>query len=64
MPTLEDEGVGPFLYALLTIAPTAMGFFTPMIWGALWDRNVKWVLYCAPLGELIGACLIAAGLRV
>ena len=62
-PALRDQGVGPIIFALINIAPTAMGFITPLLWGKLWDRRVELVLVGAPLGELVGAALIAFGLH-
>ena len=63
-PTLEAVGVSPIMYALLTIAPTAMSFFTPLLWGALSDSKPIIILILAPLGELLGAMLLAAGLHL
>ena len=63
-PTLEAVGVGPIAYACLTIAPTAMSFFTPLLWGALHGYNPAAVLICAPAGELSGALLLAGGLHL
>ena len=61
-PALEALGLGPFAYSLLTVAPVALGLATPVLWGFVWDRWSRWVLIGAPLGELIGALLVAAGL--
>lgn len=63
-PTLEAVGVTPVMYALLTIAPTAMSFFTPLLWGALSDYKPSIIPILAPLGELSGAILITAGLHL
>ena len=63
-PALEALGVGPLLYALITVAPTAMSFLTPMFWGSLWDRNANAALIGAPFGELLGTSLIALGLHL
>ena len=61
-PALEALGFGPVTYALLTIAPTALGLVSPFVWGAMWDRHARSVLIMAPLGELTGASLIVLGL--
>ena len=47
-PTLEAVGVSPVMYALLTIAPTAMSFFTPLLWGALSDYKPSIIPILAP----------------
>lgn len=61
---LESVGIGPIGYAMLTTAPVALSFITPMIWGALWDRHPSFALVGAPVGELTSALLVALGLHV
>ena len=63
-PALEQLGLGPLLYAALTLMPIALGILSPLLWGVLWDKNVRWVLIGAPIGELAGQVFVAAGLHV
>ena len=63
-PALEQLGLGPLLYAALTLMPIALGILSPLLWGVLWDKNVRWVLIGAPIGELAGQTFVAAGLHV
>lgn len=61
---LEALGLSPVAYAILTLAPVALGLATPILWGRMWDRSPRWVFVSAPIGELLGATLIAGGLRL
>ena len=63
-PALEKIGLDPLAYAALTLMPVALGIFSPIFWGILWDRNVRLVLLGAPFGELVGAVLTATGLHL
>ena len=64
-PALESAlGIGPVVYAMLTIAPTALSLVTPMLWGALWTHHANYVLIGAPFGELFGAASIGLGLHI
>ncbi len=61
---LEALGLSPIVYASLTLAPVALGLVSPVLWGKLWDCNPRWVFIFAPIGELVGATLIAGGLQL
>ena len=59
---LASLGVTPFGYAALTVTPTALGLFSPPLWGRLWDNRRGLAYVLAPTGECLGACILAAGL--
>lgn len=62
--SLSALGVGPIGYAALTVAPIALGLVSPVLWGRLWDYDNRLAFMMAPSGELLGAVLVAGGLRV
>ena len=59
---LASLGVTPLGYAALTIAPMALGLFSPLVWGRLWDHHRGLACVIAPVGEFLGALLVALGL--
>ena len=61
-PALEQVGLGAISYALLTISPIFMGAVTPLMWGAMYDRAPRWAVLLAPLGEGVGAAVVALGM--
>ena len=61
---LSALGVSPLGYAVLTVSPIALGFISPLFWGRLYDSRPRIACCLAPAGELLGASLLAFGLRL
>ena len=61
---LSALGVTPLGYAVLTVSPIALGFISPLFWGRLYDSRPRIACCLAPAGELLGASLLAFGLRL
>eukprot|EP00933_Yihiella_yeosuensis_P074401 TRINITY_DN8331_c0_g1_i1.p1 TRINITY_DN8331_c0_g1~~TRINITY_DN8331_c0_g1_i1.p1 ORF type:complete len:535 (+),score=45.60 TRINITY_DN8331_c0_g1_i1:74-1678(+) len=61
-PALEQLGLSPLLYALVSASPVLGSICLPVAWGIAYNRYERLVLLIVPLGELIGHLVILTGL--